>query len=246
MAQFSVHSEQDPLGSSYPIPWQTLMEVHAEAYRSNVTKQETCRSPGLRSPNGRYLAYSRIQMQVEPDFLASHAHSILFLEDLQTRDIQTVIPRSPISRHLMNHRRSNAHGHGQIASSQSDVLGAVAMIAPMAWSRQGDRLLVRVFEAVLGSELLSDYAVIWDATSRRIHTLAPTQISHSHAILLGWSQNYPQEVLFQAGIIGDLEWPIWRVNLQGITIASPSDQPCVFGDYGQQWSSLQREQRAAS
>lgn len=223
------------------------MEIHAEAHHSNSAKHDTCRSPALRSPSGRYIAYSRIQMQAEPDFLASHAHSILFLEDLHTRDLQTVIPRSPISRHLLTHRQGNNQGNGQ-GHSPNDNLGAVAMMTPIAWSQSGDQLLARVFEAVLGSELLSDYAVIWDATSRRIHTLAPTQISHTHAILLGWSQTHPQEVLFQAGIIGDLEWPIWRVNIQGKTVAAHPDQPCIFGDYGQQyqWSNLQREQRVAS
>jgi hypothetical protein len=213
MSEFTAQPELDPLGSAYPVPWESLLQLHAQAQHENAQQTLAVRSPDLRSPDGRYIAYSRIQLESEPDFLASRAQSVLFLEDAHTRDLQTVIPRSPISQQLLA-QSANPNQQGR-----NHLQGAVSMLVPVAWSSCGDLLLSRVFEAILSSEVLSDYGVVWDAKSRRVYTLSPTRVPHSHTILLGWSQSHPQQVLFKAGVLGDPDWPIWRVDLQGRTVA---------------------------
>jgi hypothetical protein len=47
--------------------------------------------------------------------------------------------------------------------------------------------------------------------------------------LLGWSRTNPDQVLFRAGELGEENWPLWAVDLDGQTLAAIEDQPLVFG-----------------
>jgi hypothetical protein len=111
---------------------------------------------------------------------------------------------------------------------------------PISWSENSDRLLTRDFEASLGSDFASDYAVVWDSTSNCTRTLAPSEIYYTHAILLGWSRHHPDRVLFRAGIMGQADWQQWTVDLRGRTLLAPDDQPVLFGSVSHSfWLGLQ-------
>jgi hypothetical protein len=209
----------DPLNSPHPIPWNWVLANLTAAQGHEAVYTQNYRSQSLVSPDRRYAAYSRIQMQIHPDFTQSQVSSVLFLENLRTGNLQTITASSPLS-------------------SSSEVLetdpgaataGTIAILIPIAWSERGDRILAREFESIFGSDIASDYAVIWDRQRNRTSTVAPTRIQYTNAVLLGWSQAHPEQALFRAGNIGDLQWPLWTVDLTGQTAAAPSDCPQVFG-----------------
>jgi hypothetical protein len=54
---------------------------------------------------------------------------------------------------------------------------------------------------------------------------------YSNAVLLGWSQDDSDQVLFRAGMLGDEDWPLLAVDPTGDTaVAIAGDQPIVFGE----------------
>jgi hypothetical protein len=207
----------DPLNSPYPIPWNWVMAMMAE--RSPQPTFHYYRSESLVSPDGIYAAYSRIQFQISADFTQNRIASILFVENLQTGELQTITPASPFADNPF------------VADAMVNQPGTIAMLVPVAWSERGERLLVREFESMFGSSLASDFAVIWERQSNRTYTLAPTQIQYSNAVLLGWSRSHPSQVLFRAGNMGDEQWPIYAVDANGQTTSATGDQPIAFGQF---------------
>lgn len=103
------------------------------------------------------------------------------------------------------------------------------MVIPVSWSAAGDRLLAREFESLFGSDLASDYAVVVDRNLNQVYTVAPTTIQYTNAVLLGWSQFYPERVLFRAGMLGEDYWPEWTVSVHGQTTQAMDDRPLIYG-----------------
>ena len=206
----------DPLNSPHPIPWEWIVATHAEVSSTVGSGVRYYRSPSLISSNGEYAAYSRIQMQVQREFYRCRASTAMFVENLRTGELQTVMPSSPLADHQF------------CAPEESDLPGAMAILIPVSWNKTGDRILAREFEAIFSASDMSDYAVVWDSNQNRTHTIAPAGSLYTHAVLLGWSQSYPDEVLFRAGNLGDRSWPVWAVDLGGRTVAANHDQPQVF------------------
>ena len=182
---------------------------------SNST-QHYYRSHSLISPNGEYKAYSRIQMQVEPEIYLSRVSSVLFLENLRTGDLQAITATSPFA-------------ENPFIGNSSDLAGTISIVLPISWSASGDRLLAREFESIFGSDIASDYALIWDKTLNAATTVTPTGIEYTNAILLGWSETDQTCALFQAGNLGETSWPLWAVNSQGDTLEARSDRPKTYG-----------------
>lgn len=207
----------DPLNSPHPIPWNWVLAMQAEANPRRYAKIHYYRSQSLLSPDGQYAAYSRIQMQVVPESTQNRVSSVLFLENLRTGDLQTITASSPFSDNPF------------AADGGKDTSGTIAILIPIAWSEKGDRILAREFESLFGTDIASDYAVVWDRQVNRAYTIAPTRIQYSNAILLGWSQSNPERVLFRAGNIGEDPWHLWAVDFTGQTAAAPEDQPVTFG-----------------
>jgi hypothetical protein len=221
--------QHDPLGSPHPIPWRWVLALQAEAHAAGTRKAAAYRSPALISPDQSYAAYSRIQVQAAPEFTQCRISSTLFVENLKTRDLQTIVPQSPLAEHPL--------ANPEAPTSYS---GTAAMLIPISWTQDSDRLLTRDFEALLGSDFASDYAVIWERSGNQTFTLAPGTILYSHAILLGWSKIHPGQVLFRAGSIGEIEWPQWRVDFSGRTQAAVGDHPQTFGQVTRYlWSGTQ-------
>jgi hypothetical protein len=185
------------------------------------------RSQSLLSPTGNYAAYSRIQLQTSADFTQNRIASILFVENLQTGELQSITPAAPFADNPF------------VADAMVNQPGTIAILIPVAWSEQGDRLLAREFESMFGSSLASDFAVIWEQQSNRTYTLAPTQVQYSNAVLLGWSQTNPGQVLFRAGNMGDEHWPLYAVDPTGQTTYAAEDRPIGFGQVASNWAGPQ-------
>jgi hypothetical protein len=218
MAEQSV--QLDPINSPYPVPWNWVLATLAEVSRSNTSTLRYYRSQSLISPDGQYAAYSRIQMRVSPEFTQSRVSSVLFLENLRTGDLQTITASSPLADNPFT---------GNMFTPMEVEAGAIAILIPVAWSETGDRILAREFESLFGSDIASDYAVVWDRHQNRTYTIAPTRVQYSNAVLLGWSQTHPGQVLFQAGNLGDTQNMLWAVDFSGQTVAAIEDQPVIFG-----------------
>ncbi|WP_244532929.1 hypothetical protein [Geitlerinema sp. PCC 9228] len=215
MAESSV--PQDPLGSRHPIPWRWIINTHQEVSSQSGSGVRYYRSQSLVSPDGQYAAYSRIKLRVQPELYRSHVSSVLFVENLQNGHLRAITPTSPFADH-------------PFAVAASEVpQGAMSILVPVSWSSGGDRVLAREFEGIFNSSVASDYAVIWDRQQDRTATIAPNNIEYTNAILLGWSQNHNNSVLFRAGIMGEPQWSLWAVNFDGTTVAANQDEAVLFG-----------------
>jgi hypothetical protein len=212
----------DPLNSPYPVPWEWITATHAKVSSTMGTGLRYYRSPSLVSTNGEYTAYSRIELQVQPEFSSCRVSSVMFVENLKTGELQTVAAASPLA------------GSGFHATDETDMSGTIAILVPVAWNQTGSRFLAREFEAIFNSSDMSDYAVIWDRNDNYTYTVAPARSLYTHAVLLGWSQVCPGQVLFRAGNLGDRTWPLCAVDMTGQTVAVSDDQPQVFGSQASQ------------
>ena len=209
----------DPLNSPHPIPWGWVKATLAAAEGLTTAKTSFYRSAALTSPDRQFMAYSRIQLQVQPELHQSRVSSILFVENVQTGSLQPITATSPFAERPISLN----------PDEPVDLTGTISIVIPIAWSAQGDRLLAREFESIFGSDIASDFALIWDNKRQRARTVAPSAIEYTNAILLGWSQRYPQQALFRAGMMGDKHWELWAVDIEAKTSAVPNDQPKIFG-----------------
>ena len=218
----------DPLDSPHPIPWNWVLATQAELTISNSDAVRYYRSQSLVSPDGQYAAYSRIQMDGQPEIYQSHITSVVFVENLQTGDLRTLTASSP----WVNH---------PLASPQDmDMAGTIRILIPISWSKSGHHLLVRQFEGIFGTSDATDFAVVWERQHNRTTTLAPQRVQYDAAVLLGWSQTNPQRILFQAGEFGNERWPQWGVALNGETTLALEDKPVVYGQVTNQvWAGPQ-------
>lgn len=192
------------------------MAMLAENSSNPASKLHNYRSQSLISPDNQFAAYSRIQMQVHPEFFRSRIHSVLFIENLKTGDLQAITPTSPLA-------------DNPFMGGGADLAGSISIVIPVSWSETGDRLLAREFESLFGSSLASDYAVIVDRSLNRVKTVAPSQTQYTNAVLLGWSHACPNQVLFQAGNLGDETWQLFVVDAAGQTQEMLNDRPLTFG-----------------
>ncbi|MEW5858715.1 MAG: hypothetical protein AB1861_15220 [Cyanobacteriota bacterium] len=207
----------DPLDSPHPVPWNWVMTTHAEVTANGGTGIRYYRSPSLVSPDGQYAAYSRIQLQVQPELYQSRISSVMFVENLRTGDLRTISASSPLADNPF------------VSNEEADMPGIIAILIPISWSAKGDRVLARQFEGLFSTSDASDYAVVWDRQQNRTTTLSPDRDDYTNAVLLGWSHTNPDQVLFRAGELGEEEWPLWAVDLNGQTVAAIEDEPLIFG-----------------
>lgn len=218
----------DPLDSPHPIPWNWVLASHAEISASECSGTRYYRSPSLVSPDGQYAAYSRIQLQGQPELYHSRITSVMFVENLETGDLRTITPSSPFADNPV------------MGNEEGDMPGTIAILIPISWSKSSDRLLARQFEGLLGTSDASDFGVIWERQQNRTSTIAPKPINYSYAVLLGWSQTYPERVLFRAGELGEERPFVWAVALNGQTTLALEDEPSIYGQVvNQVWAGPQ-------
>lgn len=207
----------DPLNSPYPIPWPWIVDVQSSSVSLSEPQIRYYRSQALLSPDQKYAAYSRIQMEVSPHAVGHHVHSMLFLENLETGDLEFVTASSPYVRNP----NIDASSYGQP--------GMITVLLPVAWSESSDRLLIRGFDSMFGTDLASDYAIVWKRLDHSMRAIAPDNLHYSNAVLLGWSQSNPDNVLFRAGQLGIEQWPMVAVNMNNVAIAAIEDEPVAYG-----------------
>ncbi|MEO1519492.1 MAG: hypothetical protein AAFU78_01775 [Cyanobacteria bacterium J06633_2] len=210
-------SVRDPLNSPHPIPWAWIVAGQYASTPLLEPQMRYYRSQALVSPDRKYAAYSRIQMELSADIVSHRVHSILFLEDLQTGDLQFVTASSPAIR----------NPNMQFSGDRQP--GMIAVLLPIAWSENSDRLLVRGFDSQFGTDLASDYAIVWERDTQKMRAIAPSSFQYSTSVLLGWSQNVSDRILFRAGQLGDEQWPMVAVDLNNNSTAATSDQPVAYG-----------------
>jgi hypothetical protein len=209
--------QDDPLGSPYPIPWNWIQETQANFSQKGESGLRYYRSPSLVSPDGKYAVYTRISLQVEPEMYQSRVTSAMFLENLQTGELTVIRPGSPLAEHLW------------AAPEGEPIPGLMSILMPVSWSEDGRRLLSRQFEGIFNTSDASDYGVIWDRQTQETQTISPQNDGSSTSILLGWSALNPNQVLFRAGLLGEEDWPVLSVALDGKTAIASRNQPVTYG-----------------
>ncbi|MGH2416442.1 MAG: hypothetical protein ACRDEA_22670, partial [Microcystaceae cyanobacterium] len=129
----------DPLDSPYPVPWNWLMATQAEFSEKGGSGLSYYRTPSLTSPDGQYAVYSRIQMEAGSELFHSRVSSVMFLENLQTGELQVIRADSPLAKHLLEAGEAGTLG------------GTLSILMPVSWSEKGDRLLCRQLEGFLST-----------------------------------------------------------------------------------------------
>ncbi|MEA5502924.1 hypothetical protein VB735_07360 [Halotia wernerae UHCC 0503] len=215
----------DPIGSPHPIPWRWIVATQETIGAKGSSGVRYYRSVPVISPDGKYAVYSRVQMEVKPEMYNSRVTSVLFVEDQQTKKLRVMASTSSINDPLLTTNVS--------LSEQDEKNGKIGVLVPVSWSEKSDRFLARKFEGVFNTGDATDQAVIWDRQKDHANTVAPSQEKDGHekiAVLLGWSKNQPDHVLFRAGEMGEENWPLVQVGTDGKTMnTTDTDQPITFG-----------------
>ncbi|WP_013321344.1 hypothetical protein [Gloeothece verrucosa] len=207
----------DPLNSPYPIPWEWIQKTQAEFTEKGVSGLRYYRSPSLVSPDGEYAVYTRVSFSVEPEMYRSRVTSVMFLENLHTGELQVIRAQSPFAEHLAQHY------------NEEQIPGLMSILIPVSWSADGNYLLSRQFEGVFNTSEASDYAVIWNRQKRQTKTISPKNDHDTTAILMGWNSSNPEQVLFRAGFLGDEDWPMVSVALDGQTVFASHQESITYG-----------------
>ena len=222
---------EDPLNSPHPVPWNWMMKTQQEYSQQGRSGLRYYRSPALLSPDGKYAAYSRIEMRAEPDLYASKALSVMFLENIQTGELQVIRAKSPIALYLE-----------EAGENSEEMAGVISLLMPVSWSEDGDRLLARQFEGAFSTSDVSDYAVVWNKETQESKTLgvnAETTDADA-SILLGWSHTQPDQVLFRSAGLGEETESIFSVGLNGQTNLASDEEAVIYGQLiNRSWTGVQ-------
>jgi hypothetical protein len=208
----------DPLNSPHPVPWAWVMETYNNFLNyPNIKETRYYRTPSLLSPDGKYAAYSRISMEVDPQFCQCRVNSVMFLENLHSGELRLITASSPLADNPFN------------LNQDARQPGTIAILMPISWSVQGERILARQFEGIFNSSQMFDYAVIWDRNENKTRTIYPEESNQfDYTVLLGWSKKYADQVLFRGDILGEENPSILSVNFKGKTMISIQDQPVIY------------------
>ncbi|MEO0688264.1 MAG: hypothetical protein AAFY76_25190, partial [Cyanobacteria bacterium J06649_11] len=217
-------SQQDPIGSPHSIPWKWITATQETVSANGGSATRYYRSVPVTSPDGRYSIYSRVKLEVKPEMHKSRVSSVLFVEDRKTNNLRVVASTSALVDPLLKAKK--------MQGENSQIPGKIGVLVPVGWSENGERFLARKFEGLFNTAHATDKALIWNRQRNHANTVAPSQKNHQYdvAVLLGWSKNTPDNVVFRAGEMGQETWPTITVANDGKTVATPEvDQPTTFG-----------------
>ncbi|MBD2196191.1 MULTISPECIES: hypothetical protein [Calothrix] len=216
----------DPIGSPHPIPWKWITATQEAIASNGGSGVRYYRSVPVASPDGKYVVYSRVRLEVKPEMYNSRVTSVLFVEEVKTKKLRVIASTSLLGDPLLNVKQTPEAG-------QTD--GTIGVLVPVSWSEKGDRFLARRFEGIFNTADATDRAVIWDSQNNQANTVSPVGESEEDhekiAVLLGWSKGQPDRVLFRAGQLGEEDWPLVQVAADGkiVTTNTNADQPITFG-----------------
>lgn len=222
--QESELSQQDPIGSPHSIPWKWITATQETVSANGGSGTRYYRSVPVTSPDGRYSIYSRVKLEVKLEMHKSRVSSVLFVEDRKTNNLKVVASTSALVDPLLKAKK--------MQGENSQIPGKIGVLVPVGWSENGERFLARKFEGLFNTAHATDKALIWNRQKNHANTIAPSQKNHQYdvAVLLGWSKNTPDNVVFRAGEMGQETWPTITVANDGKTVATPEvDQPTTFG-----------------
>jgi hypothetical protein len=216
----------DPIGSPHPIPWKWIMATQEAIGSKGGSGVRYYRSVPVVSPDGKYVVYSRVRLEVKPEMYNSRVTSVLFVEEVQTKKLRVIASTALLSDPLLQTKAQSPE--------PTEGNGKIGVLVPVSWSEKGDRFLARKFEGIFNTADSTDHAVIWDRQNNQANTVSPVQAEDEHekiAVLLGWSKSQPDHVLFRAGELGDEDWPLVKVAIDGKTVNTniDTDQPITFG-----------------
>jgi hypothetical protein len=218
--------QTDPIGSPHPIPWKWIVATQEAIGSQGSHGVGYYRSLPVVSPDGKYAVYSRVKIEVKPEMYNTRVTSVLFIEDRETRKLRVMASTTSASDPLLNTQVT--------LPEQLNTEGKIGVLVPVSWSEKSDRFLARKFEGVFNTGDSTDHAVIWDRQKNHANTVTPAQAEDEHekiAVLLGWSKNQPDHVLFRAGEMGEENWPLVKVATDGKTVTTTdADQPITFGE----------------
>ena len=208
---------QDPLNSAYPVPWGMIWKNQTQATQTGKVMTLGYVSGAIASPDGQRNAHSEISLELHPDVTQSRVASHLIITNAKGAEVQRIAS----SMHL---------GDGMVKeTSGTAAIGTLSILMPATWSKDGQQLLARQFEAVFGSDVSSDYALVWNRNTQQVKTVAPAPQDYDTAILLGWSHRNPDQILFRTAILGEKNTALVAVNYDGITVASEGDRILPVG-----------------
>ena len=220
--EYSIKNSQkksnDPLNSPHPVPWNWVMETYSNFLNyPNIKETRYYRTPSLISVDKQYSAYSRLAMEVDTKLFQCRVNSVMFIENLNSGELRLVTPSSPLADNPFN------------KNNISEKPGTISILIPVSWCEKGEKILARQFEGIFNTSQMYDYAVIWDRNKNNTCTISPEESErYQYTVLLGWSKNYQDQVLFRGDILGEEEHSIISVNLKGETIIASQDQPVIY------------------
>lgn len=232
----------DPLNSPHPIPWNWILAAHNAALANNRFTPQHYRSAALRSPDGDWLAYSRINLELCPQLYACKVSSILLVENLVKGSLQSIAASSPFAQQdwqgnfaaQTDPEAVDLDGALELGNLEpgnlepNSTAGSISILIPVSWNQAGEQLLARQFEARFCSSMATDYGLVWDRSNGKATMLNPP--GFEQAVLLGWSQSHPQSVLFEAGELSQAELPRWLVDQNSVASRAETDEARTFGE----------------
>ncbi len=237
----ATQSDEDPLNSPYPMPWQWIMKTQQSFAEQGKSGLSYYRSPALVSPDGQYAAYSRIEVRSESELHSTKALSVMFLENLATGHLQVIRADSPIARYLH-----------EVGEDSEEMAGVISILLPASWSANGQYLLARQVEGAFSTSDISDYAVVWNQQTKAVQTLQAFPDIHTDttamvddipemsSVLLGWNQADAQQVLFQANPLGEEAVSLVSVGLDGTAYLAQQTTPATYGQLiSRSWTGAQ-------
>ncbi len=209
-------SVQDPLQSPFPLPWAWIEQQQQQAQRQQQSQRAVYYSDLFVSPDGLYQAQAELVLTATPDFAQNHLVSTLTVTQLQTGASQQWQSQTFLDPGMRQELPANE-------------AGLIAVFWPVGWSASGEQLLVRQVQGIFSTDFVSDSAVIWSRPQQALHAIWPQQADYDHAIVLGWSHEQTQQVLFRTEVMGEAQGQIWAVDSNQETLATTTDYPRVFG-----------------
>ncbi len=169
-----------------PIPRLWLQDLQQQSFVRNCRLVGLLRSQPLISGDGRWQVYSRITYEITPVGLG-RLSSVLFAQDNQTQQLQTIYNPSSIFR-------------------EGDELGLdFLFLLPMEW-RNG-QVLVREYSGLFRSQAILNRAVLWSPEEggkpAQLTTRTPDP-QFPATVLLGWDSSSNDRVLFAVSDFLDL------------------------------------------
>lgn len=204
----------DPLSSPFPLPWAWVEQAHEIACQHNQSFRHLLDSRRYVSPDGEYVASATFVLITHPEAYRQELTSVLEITHLPSgqqerfESIATVPPE-----YLSD------------LPQQGTTQGLIAVLMPVGWSEGGDRLLVRQFQGIFSSDFASDGAWIWERDLGHIATVYPMADDYDFAVLLGWSSEQRDQVLFHTQLMGDPHGHTWAVDIHGDTLAAQGAVP---------------------